>query len=204
MRRGEILALRWRNFVSSPGIIRVVESLEQTKAGLRFKPPKSRRARVVTLPSFATEELNRLKREQAEGLFAIGIRQPGDTLLCARADGELMQPRSLTHEFARLISRLSELPRVRFHDLRHVHATQLLAAGVHPKIAQERLGHSTITVTLDLYSHVTETMQQDAAAQIDAGYRASSGTAPAEPRTARRQIRRQTPISGRGATEKLK
>ena len=56
---------------------------------------------------------------------------------------------------------------MRFHDLRHSHATQLLLAGVHPKIAQERLGHATITTTLDLYSHVTETMQSDAAEKID-------------------------------------
>jgi integrase len=173
MRRGEILALRWRNFAASSSIIRIVESLEETKAGLRFKPPKSGRPRAVTLPSFATEELNRLKREQAEELLAIGIRQTGGTLLCARADGEPMQPRSLTHEFTRLVGRIDELPRVRFHDLRHSHATQLLAGGVHPKIAQERLGHSTITITLDLYSHVTETMQQDAALQLDASYRAS-------------------------------
>ncbi len=62
------------------------------------------------------------------------------------------------------------VPRVRFHDLRHTHATQLLAQGVHPKIVQERLGHSTIAVTLDIYSHVSETMQGDAAARLDAAY----------------------------------
>jgi integrase len=59
------------------------------------------------------------------------------------------------------------VPRVRFHDLRHSHATQMLSAGIHPKIAQERLGHSTISTTLDLYSHVTDTMQQDAATRLD-------------------------------------
>ena len=56
------------------------------------------------------------------------------------------------------------------HDLRHSHATQLLAAGVHPKIVQERLGHSTITVTMDLYSHVIETIQSDATARLDEAY----------------------------------
>jgi integrase len=69
------------------------------------------------------------------------------------------------------VARLRDLPKVRFHDLRHSHATQLLLAGVHPKVAQERLGHSTITTTLDLYSHVTETMQTDAAARVDAIFR---------------------------------
>ena len=85
-----------------------------------------------------------------------------------------MQPRSLTHEFARLVRRVKDdLPRVRFHDLRHSHATQLLAAGAHPKIAQERLGHSTVGITLDLYSHVTENMQADAADRLDAAFRSA-------------------------------
>jgi integrase len=69
------------------------------------------------------------------------------------------------------MAKMEDLPRVRFHDLRHSHATQLLLAGVHPKVAQERLGHSTISTTMDLYSHVTETMQEDAAARIDAAFR---------------------------------
>ena len=68
---------------------------------------------------------------------------------------------------------MKDVPRVRFHDLRHSHATQLLSAGVHPKVAQERLGHSTITTTLDLYSHVTETMQEDAAAKLDTALRSA-------------------------------
>jgi integrase len=171
-RRGEALALRWCNVDLDRGAVRIVESLEQTKAGLRFKSPKTDRARAVTLPSFAVEELRRLKREQAESLLMLGVRQTGDTLVCARRDGEPVQPQSLTHEFPRFLARLgSDFPRVRFHDLRHSHATQLLLAGVHPKVAQERLGHSTISTTLDLYSHVTETMQEDAAGRLDAAFR---------------------------------
>jgi integrase len=82
-----------------------------------------------------------------------------------------MLPTSMTHEWNKIAGRVEGVPRVRFHDLRHSHATQLLAAGVHPKIAQERLGHSSISVTLDLYSHVSETMQEDAAAKLDSAYR---------------------------------
>jgi integrase len=167
-RRGEILALRWRSIDLDRGVVQIVESLEQTKAGLRFKAPKTDKARAVALPAFAVEALARLKRRQAEDLLALGVRQTSDALVCGRADGQPMQPRSLTHEFARLIKRQKGLPRVRFHDLRHSHATQLLQAGVHPKVAQERLGHSTISTTLDLYSHVTDTMQQDAASRLDA------------------------------------
>jgi integrase len=170
-RRGEALALRWRNVDLDRGAIRIVESLEQTAAGLRFKAPKNDRGRTVTLPTFAVGELRRLKREQAESLLMLGVRQTGDTLVCARADGAPLQPVALTHLFTRLIERIADLPRVRFHDLRHTHATQLLLAGVHPRIAQERLGHSTVVLTLDLYSHVTATMQEDAAAKIDEAFR---------------------------------
>jgi integrase len=173
MRRGEILALRWKNVGDNSATVRVTESLEQTKAGLRFKPPKSGKGRAITLPGFAVDDLRRWKREQAEELLKLGVRQSGDTLVCARADGEPMQPRSLTHEFTVLMARMNDIPRVRFHDLRHSHATQLLVAGVHHKVAQERLGHSTIAITLDLYSHVTPTMQEDAAARIDAAFRSA-------------------------------
>ena len=176
MRRGEILALRWRNVDLETGNIRVVESLEQTQSGLRFKPPKTDHPRAVIVPPTVIEELRRLKREQAQALLTLGVRQTEDTLLCARADGEPLQPRSLTHEFTIAIGRIKGLPRVRFHDLRHSHATQLLLAGVHPKVAQERLGHSTITTTLDLYSHVTATMQEDAAAKLDSVFQSAIST----------------------------
>jgi integrase len=174
MRRGEILALRWKNIDLDRGVARVVESLEQTKAALRFKAPKTEKARAITLPSFTVEELRRLKRQQAEELLALGVRQSGETLACSRYNGEPMPPRSLTHEFAKVSGRVKDVPRVRFHDLRHSHATQLLSAGVHPKVAQERLGHSTITTTLDLYSHVTQTMQEDAAAKLDTAFRSAT------------------------------
>jgi integrase len=171
MRRGEILALRWKNVELDRGTLRVMESLEQTKAGLRFKAPKTNRTRAIALPAFVIDELRHLKRVQAETLLRLGIRQSGETLVCCREDGEPKQPGSVTGEFARLTRKVKDLPRVRFHDLRHSHATQLLADGVHPKIAQERLGHSTITTTMDLYSHVTDTMQADAAARLDAAFR---------------------------------
>jgi integrase len=173
MRRGEILALRWKNVDLDRSVLRVVQSLEETKTELRFKDTKTSRNRAITLPAFAVDELRRLKREQAEEFLALGIRQSGDALVCRRADGEPLQPRSVTHQFTLWRDRIKDLPRVRFHDLRHSPATQLLADGVHPKVAQERLGHSTITTTTDLYSHVTATMQADAAAKVDAAFRAA-------------------------------
>jgi integrase len=129
-----------------------------------------RKARAVPLPGFALNELRRWKAEQAQRLLPLGIRQSGSTLVCCREDGEPKQPESLTHEFTYLVGRIRDLPRIRFHDLRHSHATQLLASGVHPKIVQERLGHSSIMVTMDLYSHLSETMQSDATAKLDQAY----------------------------------
>jgi integrase len=125
------------------------------------------------LPAFAVDELRRRKHEQAEELLKLGVRQVADVLVCGRVDGTPMLPTSLTHEFGKIAGRAKDVPRVRFHDLRHSHATQLLLAGVHPKVAQERLGHSSVTVTLDLYSHVTSTMQEDAAAKLDMAFRSA-------------------------------
>jgi integrase len=117
---------------------------------------------------FNAEEIKLITRDQPE-LFWSLRRTRRD----ARADGAPLQPQSLTHQFTRLVSRITDLPRVRFHDLRHSHATQLLLAGVHPKVAQERLGHASITTTIDLYSHVTETMQGDAAVRLDQAWRST-------------------------------
>ena len=173
LRRGEICALRWRNVgLSGAAQLAVTGSTEQTKAGTREKGTKSGRARTVALTALAVEELRRHKMRQAEELLRLGVRQSDDTYVVAQADGEPLKPNSLTHEFVRFIAGTA-LPKVRFHDLRHSHATHLLASGVHPKIAQERLGHATIAITLDLYSHVLPGMQEDAATRVDAVLRAA-------------------------------
>lgn len=173
MRRGEILALRWKNVDFEKKTIRITESLEQTKIGIRFKAPKTEKTRAVILPDYAVEELQVLKDEQAKAFAEVKIQQTYETLACCRYDGQPHLPMTITHAFMKAIQKLPNLPRVRFHDLRHSHATQLLAAGIHPKIAQERLGHSTITTTLDLYSHATDTMQDEAAARLDSALRSA-------------------------------
>jgi integrase len=173
MRRGEILALRWKNIDFVKMTVRVVESLEQTNRGLRFKAPKTEKTRAIILPDYAVQELRAWKTKQAEELLVQEVKQSDDSLVCGKRDGDPMTPKTLTHEFIAAINKLPHLPRVRFHDLRHSHATQLLMEGIHPKIAQERLGHSTITTTLDLYSHVTDTMQNDAASKLDSALRSA-------------------------------
>jgi len=89
-----------------------------------------------------------------------------------QVDGSPLRPHSLGQEWVRFLARHGALPRIRFHDLRHAHATHLLSSGVHPKVASERLGHSKVGITLDLYSHVLPNMQADAAAIVDGALRA--------------------------------
>jgi integrase len=102
----------------------------------------------------------------------LGVRQTAETFVCTREDGLPLQPNSLTIYWDRHIAKTA-LPRIRFHDLRHAHATHLLSSGIHPKVASERLGHSKVGITLDLYSHVIPGMQEDAAAKMDAALKAA-------------------------------
>lgn len=167
LRRGEIVALRWGHIDLAAGKMTVAESAEQTAAGVRYKPPKSGRGRTVALSAMVVTQLRQHRLAQAEELLRLGLRQSDETFLYTRQDGEPVQPRSLSQMWAELTT---TLPRVRFHDLRHAHATHMLAAGVHPKVASERLGHSRVGITLDLYSHVLPGMQEDAAARVDEAY----------------------------------
>jgi integrase len=172
LRRGEIAALRWRNVDLDKASLSVVQSAEQTKDGVRYKEPKRGRTRHVALSANVVAELRTWRTEQAQELLRLGVRVTADTLICTTAAGEGIQPNSLTHEFAKAIKG-KPLPRIRFHDLRHGHATHMLASGVHVKVASERLGHSKIGITLDLYSHVLPGMQEDAVAKVDAAFTAA-------------------------------
>jgi integrase len=96
---------------------------------------------------------------QAQELLKLGIRLSDDSFVVAQADGSPLQPRSLTHAFELFLA-AHKLPRIRLHDLRHTNATAMLKAGVHGKIVQERLRHSTIAITLDIYSQVVDGMQR--------------------------------------------
>jgi integrase len=170
LRRGEIAALRWRNVDLDAGQIAIVASVEQTKAGCREKETKSGRVRTVALSATVVEELRQHRLKQAEGLLRLGIRRHDDHHVVTQADGAPLQPNSIGHAFMMFL-RATGLQRIRFHDLRHSHATQML--GVHPKIASERLGHAKVGTTLDLYSHVLPGMQADAAARVDVAIRAA-------------------------------
>jgi integrase len=168
MRRSEAAALKWRNIDLDRAQLSVVASIEQLDAGgVREKETKSGKQRSVALSPLVVEELRRHRAKQAEGLLKLGVKLGPEHHVVAREDGLPMQPRSLSQAFRKFL-RARGLDPVRLHDLRHSHATAMLRAGVHPKVAQERLGHSSVSVTIDLYSHVMPGMQAEAVARVDA------------------------------------
>src|SRR5262249_16211329 len=178
LRRGEIAALRWCDVNLACSQLAVVQSAEQTRAGIRYKEPKNGRARTVALSPTMATELNAHRIKQAEEFLKIGKRTGDDDFVITQADGSPLRAHSLGQEWVRFLKAHPTLPRIRFHDLRHAHATHLLASGVHPKIASERLGHSKIGITLDLYSHVLPNMQIDAASIVDEALQMALQSAP--------------------------
>jgi integrase len=118
------------------------------------------------LPSVVVA-LRRLKGEQAQRRLELGAAYEDHGLVCAREDGSPMRPHTISVTFPRLV-RKAGLPPVRFHDLRDSHATHLLRQREHPKIVAERLGHSSVAITIERYSHVIEGMQEEAARRLDA------------------------------------
>jgi len=167
LRRGEIAALRWRNVNLAAAQLAVTESAEQTRASVRYKKPKSGKGRTVALSARVVNELRSHRVRQARELLVLGVPLTDDAFVIAQADGSPLQPRTITHQWHLLLANSKTLPRIRFHDLRHAHATHMLSSGVHPKIASERLGHSKVGITMDLYSHVMPGMQEDAVARVD-------------------------------------
>ena len=165
MRRGEAAALAWRNVDFNRDTVTYAVAAKQVGKEIITGPTKSRKSRVVALGQNAMEELRGWKHEQAEQLLRLGIRQTADTLVCTRADGRRIRPTEITIDFWRLAKRLGLS--VHYHSLRHGHATALLLAGVHPKVAQERLGHHSVAFTLDRYAHTIPQLHDDAAAKID-------------------------------------
>jgi integrase len=165
-RRGEAAALTWSAVDLERGTVTFAAAAKQIGGQVIIGRPKSDKTRVVTLGANAIEELRVWRLAQAQQLLRLGVRQTGKTPVCTRLDGTGIKPNAITVDFWRLAKRLGL--DVHYHSLRHGHATALLLAGVHPKVAQERLGHHSVAFTLDRYSHTIEQLHDDAAAKIDA------------------------------------
>ena len=168
MRRGEIFALRWSDVDLERSLLTVNRSLEQTHAGLSFKSPKTAKSRrQIALPAECAARLKSCKTKQAGARLLLGEAYQNNDLVCCRGDGSPIKPDSFSVAFKAFATRIG-MPGLSFHKLRHTHATALLRANIHPKIVSERLGHSTVGITLDTYSHCLPGMQVEAAASIDA------------------------------------
>jgi len=167
MRRGEILALRWSDMSDGFSQLQVLRSLQPTQLGLVFEEPKTQRSRrCVVLPAFMHDYLRRQRERQLARHDELGMAWQETGLVVDRGDGGPLNPDTLSSGWTTFL-RSRGLPRVRFHDLRHAHATLLLLQGVHPKIVSERLGHASVGITLDTYSHVLPSLQSQAAEAFD-------------------------------------
>lgn len=173
LRRGELLALRWSDVDLDSAKLAVCRSLQATKTqGLIFREPKTQRSRrVVSLMPITVDALKKHKREQDTRRMQFRKSYADGDLVFAGITGQVWHPSSFTGAWHRFTEKNDVS--IRFHDLRHSHATQLLRQGIHPKIVSERLGHSTIGITLDTYSHVLPDMQEEAAIRMDGALRAA-------------------------------
>jgi integrase len=172
LRRSEILGLRWSDVDLARRTLTVAQALEQTTSGgLALKVPKTKRSRrTIALSPAVVEELQAHRAKQGAERLALGMGRDPAALVFTGIVGEPLRPDGITWRFAKIV-KLAGVKRISFHGLRHTHATDLLRAGVHPKIASERLGHSSIAVTMDIYSHALPALQEEAAQRIDAALR---------------------------------
>lgn len=168
MRQGELLGLRWKDVDLNRGIASIQQTLYRLGKTVVTKETKSVRSRrTVALPPILVDTLRVVQAEQDAHRRDLGQAYEDHGLIFCQANGRPLHAHNVTQrDFARVAKRAG-VPRIRFHDLRHCHATLLLRQGVHPKVVQERLGHSTISMTLDIYSHVVPGMQERAAVDLE-------------------------------------
>lgn len=173
MRRGELLALRWQDIdfmFSQISVNRTLHRLQGGKYGngsYVFTQPKSERSRrTIALSSSVILTLKNYKEKQSIIRDKLGISLKDDDLVFSNLKGEPLRPNTITRAWSMLAARAG-VKIIRLHDARHTHASLLLKQGVHPKIVQERLGHASIQITLDTYSHVAPGLQEAAAVQFE-------------------------------------
>lgn len=166
-RRGEILGLNWNNINFEKGYIRIIDNLCATNNGLIIKQPKTNNGiRTIAISNTLIKILKKHKIRQLENKMRLGIHYKDNNMVCCYEDGHLYNPKRFSAKFHELLEK-NNLPIIRFHDLRHSHASLLVKLGVQPKEISERLGHSNIGITMDLYSHLYEETDREVADMFD-------------------------------------
>ena len=168
MRRSELLGLRWPEVDLEEQRLSVTNGLQRISGiGLIDTSPKTARSRrLLSLSPRTVGALRRTRALQLEQRMAVGPAWEQTDYVFTGPEGRPIDPDAVSKEFARA-SRAAGLKGVRLHDLRHTHASLMLKQGVHPKVVSERLGHASITITLDTYSHVLPGIQDAAAKAFD-------------------------------------
>jgi integrase len=168
MRSGELLALKWQDINFDTGSLHIRRTMGYIsgRGYLEFEPKTSRSRRKIVLPPFVCEALKQHRTRQLEARLKAGDRWQDRDLVFCNIYGGYLDPAHLRQRFDKLLKE-ADLPDVRFHDLRHSAATILLSMGVPAKVVQEILGHSQISMTMDIYSHVLPDMQQEAMDKMD-------------------------------------
>jgi integrase len=167
LREGELLGLRWDDVDLERKLLQVRRQLTRTRDGLSFTAPKRDKARVVRLTDIAIAALKAHREAQNEERARAGSLWEETSLVFTSSIGTPVDVGNLTYRSFRPLLKRTNLPRIRFHDLRHTCATLLLSKGTHPKIVQEMLGHANISMTMDTYSHVLPDMQEKAVSAMD-------------------------------------
>lgn len=169
MREGEMLGLRWDDLdldATTP-MLRVRRTLSETRTGHKFELPKSGKGRSIKLSSKAVDALRSHRAKQAEEKLRLGSLWQDNGLVFSTTTGTTTSGTNLLGRYFKPLLKQADLPAIRLHDLRHTCATILLMAGKHPKYVQELLGHASISITLDTYSHVIEGMDGGLADAMD-------------------------------------
>ena len=168
LRQGELLALRWEDVDLETGTLRVSRTLSRTKDGPIFTAPKTAKSRrTVRLTTGAVEALKRHSERQAEEIVRMDTLYQDQGLVFASEVGTPLNRHNVNFRSFKPLLERAGLPNIRFHDLRHTCATLLLGRSVHPKFVQELLGHATIAITLDTYSHVLPNMGDQASRAME-------------------------------------
>ena len=169
MRRGELLGLRWQDVDLDGAVLNIQQTAQRIRGtGIVFRQPKTRLSRrAIALSAEAVAVLRRQRRTQAEGRLLAGAAYEDRDLVFATGLGSPLGPENVLRTWYGVVE-AAGLPGLRVHDLRHAHATLMLGKGIHPKIVSERLGHASVNITLDTYSHVLPGLQAAAADALDA------------------------------------